>query len=227
MRGVLVALTLATLATACAGRVEGSTDGGEAEDAAPTKDGGQPADVTSAPDVQDTDGELLEGEAPPCNGPGGSAVLAHFQLVIDGVAQTTYACPASPWDYPAPPESNPSVVLANDGTVPIAYIARPSWNVYPPNTPGEPSGNGPQLYGVLDPGRKVDISSTFTATPANGYGIVAILGSASSFSRPVCLLSDQGEISWPPAVGGNGGASGMFVVQLAASKGCQTFSQFW
>ena len=64
--------------------------------------------------------------------------------------------------------NNPSVILKNDGPVPLAYIARPVWNEFPPNIPGLPSGGGAQLVGVLDPGAQVDISSTFTATPQTG-----------------------------------------------------------
>jgi hypothetical protein len=235
VRNVLVALALGALAAGCGGRVEGAVDAGEAADAAPTGDAEQ---ATRAPEAAPEDVALIdvtdEGEttgpdANACYQPPGNAAPAHFQLLIDGVAESPYPCPSSPWDYPAPPESHPSVVLVNDGPAPIAYTASPVWNTSPPTLPGMPSGpaSPSELYGVLDPGMKVDISSTFTATAANGYGIIAVVGSASPFRTPVFLLSDQGLTNWPAGVSGSGGSNTMYVVQVAASAGCQTFAQFW
>jgi len=244
MRNVLIALALGALVAGCGGRIEGAADAGEAPDAGPTEDAEQPTEApdaeqpTPVPEAAPEDVALVDvideeetggPDASSCYQPPGNAAAAHFQLVIDGVAESPYPCPSSPWDYPAPPESHPSVVLVNDGPVPIAYTASPVWNTTPPTFPGMPSGpaSPSELFGVLDPGMKVDISSTYTATAANGYGIIAVVGSASPFSIPVCLLSDQGLTNWPAGVGGSGGSNTMYVVQVAASAGCQTFAQFW
>jgi hypothetical protein len=112
--------------------------------------------------------------------------------------------------------------------VPLAFNVQATWNSIPPNTPGVSTSNpSVQRVGVIAPGTQIDVSLTFGDMPAIGDGLIALLGSSLPFSTTTCPLFDQGTIPWPVGVDGGGGASTMFVVQLAASNGCQVFAQFW
>jgi hypothetical protein len=80
--------------------------------------------------------------------------------------------------------------------------------------PGLPTGAPNQLFGVLDPGDSVDITSVYDG------GITALLGSADRFSAPGKNVSDEGTIPWPAGVRGSGGAQEMSLAEVEVYGAC-------
>jgi hypothetical protein len=113
-----------------------------------------------------------------------------------------------------------SVVVANTGTIDMAYIAGPIWNG-PTYVPGGYPG-GDFGAGVLAPGAYVDITSFYNT------GLVAILGSADPFSAAdAAYASDEGTMDWPVGVAGSGGATTMYVAEIEVVASCQPVFKAW
>lgn len=162
--------------------------------------------------------------------------LAGFAFVVNGVVQTPLNCPSDNWEFAPPPNSTcgvttsppfacpgiTSVVLANTGQVPMAYLAAALWSGQG-HVPGVLTGDPYQLAGVLGPGAQVDITSVY-----NG-GVVATLGSSEPFSLADAgkYLSDEGVISWPAGVSGSGGATQMEVAEIEIRTSCGMASVVW
>jgi hypothetical protein len=162
------------------------------------------------------------------------AGLAGFAFLIDGVVQTPLACPNANWEFAAPQQGNESAppivgsaLIVNTGAVPLAYTAQTYWTFPGHYVPGEeyeapPMGSG--LYGVLEPGDRVDIASVYFG------GVVAILGSAEPFSATAGhYVSDEGTIPWPTGVSGSNGSTVMNVAEISVRDppSCGPTSQAW
>lgn len=200
--GTLAAVIIALQGEACTGRVDAVRVG---------DDGGQ----TESDDA------------------GGAAGRARFAFLVNGVAQQPMSCPSDNWEFPpttgttATPQTLAatcpatgmcpgvtSVQLMNTSAIPMAYIAAGTWELPSHFEPGLPTGAPNQLFGVLDPGDSVDITSVYDG------GITALLGSADRFSAPGKDVSDEGTIPWPAGVRGSGGAQEMSLAEVEVYGAC-------
>jgi hypothetical protein len=218
------------------GRVGDSADGGltESVDAGGNGNNGDVGDG----DVGDgqADAGLVVSGPPPDNdaaveyAPPGRA---GFALLVNGVLQLPMSCPSDNWEFPPTTGTTAalpvlaatcpaagmcpgvtSVQLMNSSAIPMAYIAAGTWSVPGHYEPGLPTGAPDQLYGVLDPGESVDITSVYDG------GITALLGSADPFSAPGKDVSDEGTIPWPAGVRGSGGAQEMSLAEVNVYGAC-------
>lgn len=182
-----------------------------------TSDGASSADaVTTVLDaaLPPLDAALASLDAAPA-GQGG------FAFIVNDVVQSPMVCAGPDWEFaPYAGSDIESVVLANTGSLDMAYIAGPLWES-PGYVPGDYPG-GDFGAGVLAPGAYVDITSFYDA------GIVAIVGSAEPFTSPdASYPSDEGAIPWPLGVAGSGGATTMYVAEIEVFAACQQVERFW
>ena len=175
--------------------------------------------------------------------------LAGFAIIVNDVVQHPMACAGADWEFAPYPQAGDvggcadscigadgwgpvatgscpgleSVLLVNTGTLDMAYIAAPCWDV-PAHTAYAPGGypGGDFLADVLAPGAYVDLTTVY-----NG-GIVAVVGSAEPFSSPdASYASDEGQIPWPLGVKGSGGAATMYVAEIEVRIACQAVTSVW
>lgn len=213
--GTLAAVIIALEGVACVGRLDvgrvgDSYDGGQTES----------DDAGGASNEASTEYAALPGRA-------------GFAFLVDGVVQQPMSCPSDNWEFPPTTGTTANapvlaatcpatgmcpgvtkVQLMNTSAIPMAYIAAGTWEVPGHFEPGLPTGAPNQLYGVLDPGDSVDITSVYAG------GITALLGSADPFSAPGKDVSDEGTIPWPAGVRGSGGAQEMSLAELEVYGAC-------
>ncbi len=142
--------------------------------------------------------------------------LASFDLLVDGVVHPPIVCAPEPLSYVIM-SNYKNIAFRNSGSVAVALIIRPNWNLGVHYIPGATSGSGDEQAGVLAPGDRVDFTAEWGTA---SKGIVAILGSAEPFTKPAAGTTfDEGVIAWPNGVAGSGGATQMHVVELTFNYG--------